>query len=130
MTEENKTGANKMHTFLSCKEQAGPLPRLLDVQTDNCTRENKNKGVMDMVFYGVLISSLPIGHTHEDESQVVSLPLEHPKCHAAFTMEKLVAELPFIHSATPSFKHEDHSQLQRVMRLISLSLKSVKRNAK
>ncbi len=58
-TEEIITGANKMaenlHKLLSSKEQAGPLPSLLDVQTDNGTCEHKNKGVMGYLPFMVSI---------------------------------------------------------------------------
>ena len=57
-----------------------PLPRTLFLQMDNCTGENKNKYVFGFlsnlvtkgVFDTIVVSFLPVGHTHEDIDQLFS----------------------------------------------------------
>lgn len=62
------------------RENGIPLPSVLYLQMDNCTRENKNKYLMSVlhllvyagVFKKIKLSFLPVGHTHEDVDQMFS----------------------------------------------------------
>ena len=57
-----------------------PLPGVLRIQLDNCVRENKNKYYLAFlcdlvwrdVFHTIIVSFLPVGHTHYDPDQVFS----------------------------------------------------------
>jgi hypothetical protein len=75
-----------LHCLMSSLEQlvkesdGQPLPKTLFIQLDNCSGENKNKFVFAFLsslvtkgmFDSIVVSFLPVGHTHEDVDQVFS----------------------------------------------------------
>ena len=80
-----KQGANStieiIHRYISkLRNDQDKLPPVLFIQLDNTCRQNKNKYVFGylglLVHYGVfttiLVSFLPVGHTHEDIDQYFS----------------------------------------------------------
>ena len=58
----------------------GPLPPVLYLHMDNCSRENKNRYILALnhllilanIFIKVKLSFLPVGHTHDDVDQFFS----------------------------------------------------------
>lgn len=98
LTEDHETGANHIveavHRFLSLRRERGPIPPVLYIQLDNCSRENKNRYFLGYVEYlvacGVFeraeVSFLPVGHTHEDIDQVFSCTSNRLRSHDAITL--------------------------------------------
>lgn len=72
-------------------EHGGRLPATLFIQLDNTTGSNKNQFVMTFmgylihreVFKKILVSFLPVGHTHEDIDQFFSRLAVYLRCHDA-----------------------------------------------
>ena len=74
-----KHGANIVieclhQVFMNYKENRGYIPPVIFVQLDNTSKQNKNKYILGylacLVAWGVcrqvILSFLPVGHTHED----------------------------------------------------------------
>jgi len=69
-----------LHHILCDLAKKGPLPKILKLQLDNTTKQNKGQflfGSLDLlieygVFEAVEVSFLPVGHTHEDIDQFFS----------------------------------------------------------
>lgn len=67
-------------TLLKVEAEKGFLPDILNLQMDNCARENKNSYVVAylawllerFVFKFVYLSFLPVGHTHNEADQCAS----------------------------------------------------------
>lgn len=105
MTDEHKKGSNHIieviHRFVNEKAKAGPLPKKLFIQLDNCSRENKNKFVMSYfdalirwgVFDEIQAAFLPVGHTHCDIDQAFSSTSNRLKTHDAITLQDLQIQL-------------------------------------
>ena len=67
-------------TLVKYEEKYGFLPEMLNLQLDNCVRENKNSYLFAFlawlverrVFSKIYVSFLPVGHTHFKPDQVAS----------------------------------------------------------
>ena len=113
LTEEHETGANHIieciHRFVTDKGRRDPLPKVLFVQADNCTRENKNRYMVAYlqmlvargVFQETQLSFLPVGHTHEDINQVFSRTAERLRKHNAVALQKMAEELLLSYTPKP-----------------------------
>ncbi len=117
MTEEHETGANHVveciHRFLNSRRNRGVLPRILFVQMDNCTRENKNRYLLSYLeslvsldlFDVVEAGFLPKGHTHEDVDQCFSQSSCRLKHKNAFTILQMHKELSQINRGKTEVSH-------------------------
>lgn len=117
MTEEHETGANyfieSVHRFPTVKKKRESLPRLLSIQLDNCTRENKNRYFMAYVEYllgkrlfdHVEVSFLPIGRTHEDIDQLFSRTSERLRSKNAITLKDMQSELYSVYNDNTTLRH-------------------------
>ena len=73
----NQVITSDMHVIADVRQRKGRLPPTLQIQADNCTRENKNIYMFalcaDLVglgyFQEVQLCFLIVGHTHEDIDQ-------------------------------------------------------------
>ncbi len=105
MTEERETVANHifeaLHRLLTCKAQTGALPPTLNVYTNNCTRENKNKYIME--YLELLIAKGCFNHV--DIDQVFSRTSEHLRHHEALTIEQLASEIEQSYNPQPRVTH-------------------------
>ena len=76
----HNTTIQVLHHILCNLAKKGPLPKVLKLQVDNTTKQNKGQylyGYLDLlveygVFESVEVSFLPVGHTHEDIDQFFS----------------------------------------------------------
>ena len=76
----HNTTIQVLHHILCDLAKKGPLPKILKLQVDNTTKQNKGQflyGYVDLlVEYGLFerveVSFLPVGHTHEDIDQFFS----------------------------------------------------------
>jgi hypothetical protein len=76
----HNTTIQVLHHILCDLKKEGPLPKVLKLQVDNTTKQNKGQylyGYLDLlveygVFESVEVSFLPVGHTHEDIDQFFS----------------------------------------------------------
>ncbi|MEM9681301.1 MAG: hypothetical protein AAF901_13340, partial [Bacteroidota bacterium] len=105
LTQEYESGANHIieaiHRYLVIRSADGDLPKILYVQMDNCTRENKNRYLMAHLeclvswglFESIEVGFLPIGHTHEDIDQAFSATSKRLRSNNAITLEDLHNEL-------------------------------------
>ncbi len=110
LTEEYPTGANHVietvHRFLSERVNQSTLPRTFYIQVDNCTKENKNRFLFSYIeclirwrlFDEVVVSFLPVGHTHEDIDQTFSRTSDRLRCNDAITLNDLHAELRTVYN--------------------------------
>ena len=79
--DSNKTVSQLMEVLLHTQQELGHLPRKLFFQSDNCPRDLKNQFVLAFfnllcqmdIFEEILVSHLPIGHTHADVDQWFSI---------------------------------------------------------
>lgn len=79
-SDPNLTIECLQRTLASVEEHDGYLPPVLYLQLDNCFRENKNAYVVAYltwlierkVFKQILMSFLPVGHTHNEADQCAS----------------------------------------------------------
>ena len=114
MSEAFETGANHiieaLHRWVERKMGAGLLGHTLYVQADNCTRENKNRYFLAYLeiltaivggFREILVSFLPVGHTHEDVDQVFSCTSGRLRHHDAVTLEDLAECLSLAYDPPP-----------------------------
>ena len=70
--DSNKTIQQLVEVLLHTQEELGSLPRKLFFQSDNAGRDLKNQFVLSFfnllcqldIFEEVLVSHLPVGHTH------------------------------------------------------------------
>ncbi len=104
LTEEYPTGANHVieaiHRFLGERVNQATLPRTFYLQVDNCTRENKNRYFFAYIesllrwklFDEIIVSFLPVGHTHEDIDQTFSRTSDRLRCNDAVTLDELHGE--------------------------------------
>ena len=117
MAEDMETGANHVievfHRWLEKKISKGPLPPILLIQLDNCTRENKNKfflGYLEILvslglFNEIHVSFLPKGHTHEDIDQVFSCTARALRPTDAVTLSDLHSVLRSSYTPRPTVNH-------------------------
>ena len=95
------------------------LPPVLFLQLDNTTRQCKAQYVMAYlhslvdagVFKKIVVSFLPVGHTHEDIDQffsVLSKTLKHQNC---YTREELAAIIAKVLPKHEGYKHPVHVEL-------------------
>ena len=110
LTEEFPTGANHVveaiHRFLSDRVHSSELPRTFYIQVDNCVKENKNRFLFAYIeslirwnlFDEILVSFLPVGHTHEDIDQTFSRTSDRLRCNDAITLEDLHGELRTVYN--------------------------------
>ena len=97
MTDHEAQGHNStiqvLHYVLLDLIKKGPLSRILKLQLDNTTKQNKGQylfGYLNMlveygVFEAVEVSYLPVGHTHEDIDQFfsrISVWLRYTRSHS------------------------------------------------
>lgn len=83
------------------KEELGKLPRKLFIETDNCSRDLKNQylfsfywSLVDLgIFEQVIVSHMPVGHTHGEVDQIFSMFASHLRKLEIPTFEKLLIEL-------------------------------------
>lgn len=117
LTEEHETGSNhiveSLHRFINDRNVRSPLPPLLYVQLDNCTRENKNRyflGFVDClvswgVFESVEVGFLPVGHTHEDIDQAFSCTSSTLRNVDAITLNDLHARVKLVYNDQTCVSH-------------------------
>lgn len=110
LTDEHETGANhiieSIHRTLLDLQKTQVLPRIFNLQVDNCTRENKNKYLFSYLeslvqwclFDEVIVSFLPVGHTHEDIDQTFSRTSERLRSKDAITLKELRSELSNVYN--------------------------------
>jgi hypothetical protein len=75
----------------------GSLPSTLYVQLDNTSKQCKGRYmigwlgylILTGVFTSIVLSFLPVGHTHEDIDQIFSRLSVYLACHNAFNLEQL-----------------------------------------
>ena len=83
------------------RDSKGNLPPVLLLQLDNTTKQNKGKYlyaflhllVLHGVFRKIVVTYLPVGHTHEDIDQMFSRYAVHLRRRDAFTREQMGLEL-------------------------------------
>ena len=79
--DSNKTITILMKVFKSFQDRFGFLPRNLYIQTDNCVKDLKNQNLLSFYFLLVLkkifdevtVTSMPVGHTHNDVDWLFSV---------------------------------------------------------
>lgn len=125
LTEEHKTGANHiieaLHRSLMDIYITKQLPKVMYIQVDNCTRENKNRFFFSYleslvewkVFDHILVGFLPIGHTHEDIDQSFSSTSERLRSNNAVTISDLQQEL--------KSSYNDQTEVSRMENMVNWS---------
>ena len=94
----------------------GPLPPVLYLHLDNCSRENKNRFVLALnhllvekgVFVKVKMSFLPVGHTHDDVDQFFSKINSVVTRRNIMTIQDLHAAVKESFLPTPTCTHLDN----------------------
>jgi hypothetical protein len=74
-------------------QEEGRLPPTLLLQLDNTTKQNKGRYLFAFlallvhhnIFDKIVVSFLPVGHTHEDIDQMFSRFAEYLRCHSALS---------------------------------------------
>jgi len=103
MTEEFETGANHiieaLHRSLVNRARTSKIPPILFIQTDNCTRENKNTFFLSyceaLVAWGVV-------HTHEDIDQLFSETARALRIRQAFSLDQMADILRTSYNPRPT----------------------------
>ena len=98
------------------QDKYGHMPRRLHLQTDNCTRENKNTYVLAYlswlverkVFDRINLSFLPVGHTHFICDQIASRFSVGIKHNTIVTRNEFHALLACTYSPRPVVARLDH----------------------
>jgi hypothetical protein len=94
----NNVTIEAMHSSLADHlARNGSLPSTLYIQLDNTTKQCKGRYMIGWLGYLILtglfttivLSFLPVGHTHEDIDQIFSRLSVYLACHDAFNMEQL-----------------------------------------
>ena len=75
----------------------GKLPPVLLLQLDNTTKQNKGRYLFAFlallvhhnIFDKIVVSFLPVGHTHEDIDQMFSRFAEYLRCHCALSPDEM-----------------------------------------
>ena len=99
--DSNKTASIVFDVLMFVKTKFGKLPRKMLVQSDNCSRDLKNQLVLAFywvlveygVFEEVVVSHMPVGHTHGDVDQVFSIFASQLRKVELPTFESLLDEL-------------------------------------
>ena len=102
--DSNKTISILFDVLSHLQGKLGQLPRKLFVQTDNCPRDLKNQFVFSFywtlvdlhIFEEVMVSHMPIGHTHGEVDQMFSVFASHLRKVELPTFESLLIELKSI----------------------------------
>jgi hypothetical protein len=105
--------------LLKTIKDEGRLPPVLYLQLDNTTKQNKAKYLMAYlhslvdagVFKKIIVSFLPVGHTHEDIDQffsVLAKALKHRNC---YTREELADIIANVLPKHEGFKHPVHVEM-------------------
>ena len=89
LSDSNKTISILFDVLTHIQHLIGKLPRKLFIQTDNCPRDLKNQFVFSFywalvdlnIFEEILVSHMPVGHTHGEgkASVVYNLLLNFPR---------------------------------------------------
>ena len=99
--DSNKT-ITQIHTALEfTQEKLGQLPRKMMIQTDNCCRDLKNQFLLSYfyllvdldVFDEILMSNMPIGHTHNNVDHMFGVLAGHLSKLEIPTFEALKTEI-------------------------------------
>jgi len=88
-----------VRTLQDMKDDGEILPETLYLQLDNTAKQNKNKYLIGFlgylvhynVFKDVIVSFLPVGHTHEDIDQLFSRLVTALMCRDAKSVTELMA---------------------------------------
>lgn len=96
--------------LLAIDSASDNMPRLLNLQLDNCGGENKNKFVFAFlaylvqagIFQEIHLSFLIVGHTHEDIDQMFSTISKW------LTRKEVVTPQEWIEALRLSFRNQDH----------------------
>ena len=99
--DSNKTISIIFDLLCYSQEKLEKLPRKLLFQSDNCHRDLKNQIVLSFfyllvdldIFDEIMVSMMPIGHTHSDVDFMFSLVAAHLKKLEIPTFEVLKSEL-------------------------------------
>jgi hypothetical protein len=113
-------------TLLKLKKQRKKWPETLYVQLDNTSKDNKNRGTFGYfaylvaagVFKKVVVSFLPVGHTHEDIDAVASYHRRSPRCHlgrVSNVHRRVRAEPEQLDASFSSGAHEGYTRLERLV---------------
>ena len=103
-------------TLLRHQIKRGPLPECLNLQMDNCVRENKNAYLFSFlawlverkVFRRIYISFLPVGHTHFICDQVASRISVAVKNNEFYTRDQFHNLIRFCTSPRPLVEQIHH----------------------
>ena len=99
--DSNKTISILYDVLFSFQNLHGQLPKKLFIQTDNCAKDLKNQYVFAFywalvelnIFEEILVSHMPVGHTHGAVDQVFSVVAAHLRKTELPTYESLIREL-------------------------------------
>ena len=99
--DSNKTISIIFKILSSLQSKIGQLPRKLMLQTDNCVKDLKNQIVLSFyyllveknIFDEVIITSMPVGHTHNDVDWMFGIIAQKLKKIDLPTFEALKSEL-------------------------------------
>ncbi|XP_078603146.1 uncharacterized protein LOC144877116 [Branchiostoma floridae x Branchiostoma japonicum] len=77
---DSNLAMNSLLHIMVCEAENGQLPPILNIQVDNCGRENKNRFFLGLMGYlvkknffeEITVNFLMVGHTHEDDDAVFS----------------------------------------------------------
>ena len=102
--DSNKTCEVLMKVLEFCQLKLKKLPKKLAVQTDNCSKDLKNQFVLAFywtlvdlnIFEEILVSHMPVGHTHNDVDWFFSVMASKLKKHEIPCFESLIAELKLV----------------------------------
>ena len=99
--DSNKTVSILFDVLIFVQEKLEKLPKRLFVETDNCSRDLKNQFVLSFywilvdigIFEEIIVSHMPVGHTHGEVDQAFSIFASHLKKQELPTFETLLIEL-------------------------------------
>ena len=99
--DSNKTITIMFEVLRHVQSKLGSLPRKLFIQSDNCSKDLKNQYVLSFyytlvemnVFEEIVITHLPVGHTHGDVDQFFSIIAERLRKLEIPSFEDLIQEL-------------------------------------
>ena len=99
--DSNKTCEIIMKVLEYSQTKLGSLPKKLFIQTDNCSKDLKNQFVLAFywtlvdrnVFEEIIVSHMPVGHTHNDVDWFFSVMASKLKKKEIPSFENLIEEL-------------------------------------
>ncbi|XP_038063298.1 uncharacterized protein LOC119733986 [Patiria miniata] len=94
---DSNLNLNVLVQVLLLEDSHGKRGQKLNVQMDNCFRENKNRYILAFglllvefgIYSSVEFNFLPVGHTHEDVDQLFSRIAEKLRHNDVYTLEEL-----------------------------------------